>query len=271
MFVKTATKLQLVQDPSVAPLISKLICWCISLFVLSFIAFIVSMAEKQYFGVVNIIVPLAIAACGYSGAKQRNRQCICCMCGWSLVVAIISFIVGIFLVAGYEIVEKSVLEDGNNCYYLTPNGSINPTNVGCLCCQDTVLETFTKSDFDCNNGECQPPSGCFFLQESSSRTSKYVPYSNPDTNAQCTDNLNGVLDAVHSLITVAAVTFIIACVYCCGFCVGCKLNQHPFYNVQTTSQAAQYVTMGDQYTAPVPVQGQAVPVQGVVVQSNPGY
>lgn len=231
-------KVLIVEDPQVQGLIGKVVCLSGFLLLLAFIAFIYDLVQKQYAGVLNLVIPVAILCCGYFGAKQRNRNLLCCYCGWSMVIAVIMCIAAIACIAGYFLL-KDFLGGYTDCTPTTnQNGAIE-----CACCKPND-PTAVCVNYDCT---------------ASSSTSKFCPYPNPTTPQQCTDNINSLTSATGGLIGICVLSFILMTLYCCMYCSGKALYEHPFYAeiVQTSAQPG-YIAMG----APTPVVGQPVQYTG---------
>ena len=117
--------LMTIGDPLARKLVHRAICVYIFLIIISFVSFIlkwcvacllcppsISCADPwscsrsvngDYWGVLDFIIPVMLFACTWTGARDKNKPCICCACSWSLMFAIagLGFLIWMFLVLAW--------------------------------------------------------------------------------------------------------------------------------------------------------------------------
>jgi hypothetical protein len=81
-----------IEDPEIANLVKWVVRITAGIIILAIINFVIDLVLGQFYNVLGLIISFSIAACGYYGAKKRDKQLLCCFCGWNLTFAIMSIL-----------------------------------------------------------------------------------------------------------------------------------------------------------------------------------
>merc|ERR1711871_1744647 len=102
--------------------------------VLAIVNFVMDIILGNVYNILGLIVYLSIAACGYYGAKRRDKQLLCCFCGWNLTfsilysMSIIVAILNLIYLAKYDVCKPIVVSAGST------------VRESCMCCRSDVTE-----------------------------------------------------------------------------------------------------------------------------------
>lgn len=218
-----------ISDPLARKLVHRALCVYVFLIIISFVGFILKCVGGDYWGILDLLVPVMLFACTWTGARDKNKPCICCACSWSLLFAIagFGFLIWMFLVLAW-------MDRYQSCETLYSK---------CICC--------IKTHYTDNLGVQRSTGSASFILGLNITGNAAGMYQYCD-DINWGDNLDCKKDNFIAVIAISIVFVVIGLLLnVLAFCTGCQLYRMDWFeDSKTRPHPDQAVVMAAQVGDP---------------------